>query len=275
MEPAARQKDLKHEIDRQRGMILRRLEHWLEAPMLLLGLVWLVLLVIELTRGLSPLLLTLSDSIWGVFIVDFAVRFFLAPKKVAYLKRNVLTMLSLMLPALRVLRLARLLRFARAARAVRAVRLLKVAGAINRGMRTFGRTMRQRGLGYVLGVTLIVLFAGAAGMYSFESEASGSHIHNYGAALWWTAMVLTTMGSEYWPQTAEGRVLCLAISIYAFAVFGYITAAIASLFIGQDAEKRNRRGATDEVVQELRREIAELRNLRISGRNTPDTNSPG
>lgn len=33
-------------------------------------------------------------------------------------------------------------------------------------------------------------------------------------------MLLTTMGSEYWPQTAEGRILCLLLSVYAFAVFG-------------------------------------------------------
>lgn len=53
-------------------------------------------------------------------------------------------------------------------------------------------------------------------------------------------MLLTTMGSEYWPQTAEGRILCLLLSVYAFAVFGYVTAAIADYFVdtdNRDAEK--------------------------------------
>jgi voltage-gated potassium channel len=54
------------------------------------------------------------------------------------------------------------------------------------------------------------------------------------AALWWTAMLLTTMGTEDWPRTPEGRVLCLLLAIYAFAVFGYVTAAIAAYFVGQD-----------------------------------------
>lgn len=35
-------------------------------------------------------------------------------------------------------------------------------------------------------------------------------IDSYGTALWWTAMILTTMGSDYWPKTAEGRILCVA-----------------------------------------------------------------
>jgi voltage-gated potassium channel len=30
-------------------------------------------------------------------------------------------------------------------------------------------------------------------------------IIDYGNALWWTAMVMTTIGSDYFPKTAEGR----------------------------------------------------------------------
>ena len=51
-------------------------------------------------------------------------------------------------------------------------------------------------------------------------------------------MLVTTMGSEYWPQTADGRVLCLALAIYGFAVFGYVTAALASFFVGQERSGR-------------------------------------
>ena len=74
----------------------------------------------------------------------------------------------------------------------------------------------------IVALTVVVTLAGAAGMYTFENEnPDGRGLSNYGAALWWTAMIMTTMGSEYWPQTAEGRVLCFLLSLYAFAVFGY------------------------------------------------------
>jgi len=49
-------------------------------------------------------------------------------------------------------------------------------------------------------------------------------------------MIMTTMGSQYWPQTPEGRMLCLFLALYAFAVFGYVTAAIATFFIGLDTK---------------------------------------
>jgi voltage-gated potassium channel len=48
-------------------------------------------------------------------------------------------------------------------------------------------------------------------------------------------MIMTTMGSAYWPLTPEGRILCFLLALYAFGVLGYLTATIASLFIGKDA----------------------------------------
>lgn len=56
-------------------------------------------------------------------------------------------------------------------------------------------------------------------------------------------MLLTTMGSEYWPRSSEGRLVCLLLSVYAFAVFGYITATLASYFDGSDAAEERRRSA--------------------------------
>ena len=51
-------------------------------------------------------------------------------------------------------------------------------------------------------------------------------------------MLLTTMGSDYWPRTPEGRLLCVLLAVYAFAVFGYVTAAIAAYFVGKDRDAR-------------------------------------
>jgi voltage-gated potassium channel len=82
----------------------------MEVPLLVLGFVWLVLLVVELTHGLDPMLEALSTVIWIVFIAAFVVELALAPRKLAYVRSQWLTVLSLALPALRVLRVARALR---------------------------------------------------------------------------------------------------------------------------------------------------------------------
>lgn len=229
--------DIKRRVDTQRSSLVRRLESRLDTPLAVLGFAWLALLVVELTRGLSPFLARLALAIWIVFIIDFALKFLLAPDRSRYLRRHWLTALSLAVPALRSVRALRALR---AARGVRGLRLLRLVVSWNRGMRALGRTMRRRGFGYVMLLTLLVLVSGAAGMYAFEQGmAQGRGIDDYGTALWWTAMILATMGSEYWPQTPEGRLLCLLLAVYGFTVFGYVTATLASFFISRDAEQQH------------------------------------
>jgi hypothetical protein len=84
-------------------------------------------------------------------------------------------------------------------------------------------------------------------------------MNSYGAALWWTAMIMTTMGSEYWPQSGAGRVLCFFLALYAFGVFGYVTATLATFFVGRDAEDDGAELASAKSIAELRAEIAALR----------------
>jgi voltage-gated potassium channel len=223
------------EVERERWHELHELEEWLEKPMLVLSVAWLALVVVEFTHGLSPALEVAGWVIWGIFVLDFALRFVLAPRKLEYLRNNVLTAISLVVPALRVLRVFRAVRVLRAARAVRGVRLVKVVGTLNRGMRSLGRTFSRRGFGYVVALTVVVVLTGAAGMLSFERDVPGSAIGSYWDAVWWTSMLMTTLGSEYWPRTAEGRFLCVIMALYAFAVFGYVTATLATFFIDTDA----------------------------------------
>jgi len=246
----------KEEVNDERRQILDQLEQWLETPLVLLGLIWLVLLVIELRWGLSPFLETIGNLIWVIFIIDFAVRLIISPDKLQYLKHNWLTAIALILPALRVLRLVRVARLFRTARAVRGLRLLRIVTSVNRGMKALSATFGRRGFGYVSALTGVVLFAGAGGMYAFENEVPGG-LNSYGVALWWTAMLLTSIGSEYWPQTAEGRALCFLLSLYGFGVFGYVTAVLASFFIGRDAEGAGELAGA-QAVKELRDEIAAM-----------------
>jgi voltage-gated potassium channel len=138
------------------------------------------------------------------------------------------------------------------------LQLVRVVSSLNRGMKALGASLSRRGFGYVVALTLLVTFAGAAGMYAFENEAPGG-LHSYGEALWWTAMIMTTMGSEYWPQTAEGRVLCVFLALYAFGVFGYMTAALATFFIGRDAEDDGAELTGAKQLVALRDEMTALR----------------
>jgi len=199
------------------------------------------------------LLEVLGTAIWVLFVAEFLLRLALAPRKLPFVARNWLNVLSLLLPALRLLRVFRLLRVARA---VRGLRLVRLVGGANCGMGALRSAMKRRGLGYLLALTVVVTLLGAAGMRTLEGAASPEVFGRFGDALWWTVMIITALGSEGWPKTLEGRLLCVGLSLYAFAVFGYITAAFASFFVDWD---RSEADLTADEIRALRAELAGAR----------------
>lgn len=233
---------------------LEQLDAWLQTPMIFLSFIWLLLLIIEFVWGDIRLFAIFGTIIWIVFIAEFLIRLTLAPGKAAFLRGNWFTVIALAVPAVRLFRVFRI------ARAARGLRLVRVVGAANRGMNALRTSMGRRGLGYVLGATVLVAFLGAAGMLAFEpaSEVEGG-FKSYGDALWWTAMLLTTIGSAFWPLTVEGRLLGFILSLYGMAVFGYITASLASFFIGQEARNNESDVAGSHDIAGLTRQIALLR----------------
>jgi voltage-gated potassium channel len=237
------------------------LDKRLEPVMVLLGLVWLVLLIVEFAWGTTPAMEWLSNAIWVLFIGEFVLRFAMAPRKRQFLGHNWITIVALGLPALRVLRFARALRLLRATRGLRLVRLLT---SMNRGLTSLRRGMQRRGAGYVAALTVVVVLAGAAGMLAFEQRGA---FDGYADALWWTAMLVTTLGSDFWPETTEGRVLTLMLAVYAVGVFGYLAASLASYFVGKESERNEsvlEREALAGVRLEMVRIREEISRLRIS-----------
>ena len=241
---------MKQKLVSERKKLLSSIEKLLEGPMVFLGFVWLLLLIIELVWGLSKTLEYLSITIWVIFIFDFLIKFLLAPVKVRFFKTNWLTAISLIIPALRIFRVLRLLR------ALRGVRLIKVVASLNRGMKSLGATMQRRGFGYVVLLSIAVTFGGAAGMFAIEEGNTG--FENYGMALWWTSMRVITAGSDFWPATPEGRGLAFILSLFGYAVFGYVTATLATFFIGRDAEEKDAPVAGAKDVEELKKMVTAL-----------------
>jgi voltage-gated potassium channel len=73
-------------------------------------------------------------------------------------------------------------------------------------------------------------------------------------------MTMTTMGADYFPKTPEGRLLGWLLAAYAFAIWGYITATIASYFIGppKQPEKPAELAALRAEVAGLRAQLGEV-----------------
>lgn len=245
------------EDERERWRVLTQLEDWLERPMLVLSFIWLSLVIVELIWTTSGVFELLGTVIWIVFILEFLLRFALAPDKLRFLRRNPITIIALAAPAFRFVRVLRALRVLRLGRGLR---LVRIVGTANRGIGALRKSFDRRGLGYVLATTVLVILLGAGGMLVFEPahEVDGGFA-GYADALWWTAMLVSTMGSDFWPSTPEGRVLALLLSLYGLAVFGYITASFASFFIEQEAAAPDGDVGGAREIAALREDIAALR----------------
>ncbi|MHB9134622.1 MAG: ion transporter [Armatimonadota bacterium] len=206
--------------------------------MVILSLVMLGLLAVEFLVPLTPdqhrMVILTEWLIWVIFILQFAVMFSLAPNKGRYLRRNWLTVVSLLIPYLRIFRIVR---------AFKAIRLLTVARLVtltNRALRQLGLVLQARRILFVAFSTIIVDFISAAGMYFLERGAPGTAIDSFGTALWFTTRSVMNADVPIAPVTPEGRFLGVLISLYGFAIFGIITAALASLFIHNDQRRELR-----------------------------------
>jgi voltage-gated potassium channel len=258
------------QLQQERWELLHNIIVLTRTPMTVLSLVWVGLIVAALVSGLPPVLEWLSTAIWALFILDFLVQILVAPRKLAYLRRNWLTAISLALPAFALLRVFQALRLLRLAAQSGSFSLVRIVAGMNHGMAAIRRVLGHRKLGFVVALTVLITLTGAAGMYAFENPAAlraqgfapaahGGGLHSYAEAVWWTGMVMTTFGSAYWPVTLAGRILCLLLAFYALSIFGYITASVASYFIGGPAG--NKPGATGPVadLSAVQSELAAVR----------------
>ena len=239
---------------------LKTLPRKLERPMLLLSFVWFLVIITELVNGTSPLLLSLGTVLWALFVIYFGLRLAIVPNRIIFLKRNWLFVLAILVPILRFFPFLQRLPLARALTATFGMQVIWMFASADQGLRSLRRTMGRRGTGYALTFTAVVLLAGAAGMLHFEKESPDPQgIHSYPKALWWVAMQLTNIGSGYQPVTFGGHVLCLGISIFAVAIFGYLTAVFAAFFIGRDAEDPKSEIPNQTSIHQLSAEVALLR----------------
>ena len=239
---------------------LKTLPRKLERPMLFLSSVWFLVIITELVNGMSPVLESLGTILWALFVLYFGLRLAIVPNRVVFLKRNWLFVLAIIVPVLRLFPFLQKFPLARALTATFGMQVIWMFASADQGLRALRRIMGRQGTGYVLTLTVVVILAGAAGMLHYENSSPDTEgIHSYPKALWWVAMQITNIGSGYRPVTTGGHVLCLGISIYAVAIFGYLTAVFAALFIGLDAADPNSEIPNQTSILQLSGEVALLR----------------
>lgn len=231
------------EAARQNGRVI-----YLELLVLVLSVLSLAALVAELLIPLSPeerhLLNRFDDVVCGIFLMDVAVHWWLAPSKGRFIRWGWIDVVS-SIPTLDFLRWGRIFRVLRILRALRSFHAVA----------EHFRADRARGTFVIVGLLslIAVLFATIA-VYELEHARPEANIHTPGDALWWAFATITTIGyGDRFPVTFAGRTIAVLLVVFGLSFFGTFTAYVASFFL----EKAQLKEETE--IQQLIREVRHLR----------------
>lgn len=202
---------------------------------LTLSLFVLGLLAAELLFDLPPetvrVLRWIDNVVCGLFLIDFAVRFRRAESKLRFMKWGWIDLLASIpeLDAFRWGRLFRVFRILRLLRGVKSIRML---------FEVFFKSRTQSGVASVFTITFLVLSLSTVGILVVE-HSPDSNILTAGDALWWGITTITTVGyGDLYPVTAGGRIMAAALMFCGVGLFGTLSGAIASFFLGDKKEAR-------------------------------------
>ena len=204
-------------LDTKQELAVQKWERRSTIPLAALALVYLALYAVEVLgdEKLVQLfdLIVFSDLIWAIFIVDFVARFVMHDDKKLFLKRNVIELIGLILPFFR---------------AFRMFRVVIAIGFLARAAQTL-----QSRINVYLGIVLpLLVFTCSLGIYDAEHDAPGATITNFGDAIWWALVTVTTVGyGDYYPVTFEGRFIAVLLMLSGLALVSVITVSFASWFL--------------------------------------------
>jgi voltage-gated potassium channel len=203
-----------------------------ELPLTILALLWLPVLVLPYIINLSPDVKDTFEAIdlfvWAMFVLEYLIKLYLSPRRKVFFTHHFLDLAVIAVPMFRPLRAARLLRL---------LNLGRVGIVLANALRRTKALFTHRNLHFVLLAVLAVIFACSGLVLSFESHAKGSNIHNFGDALWWAIVTVTTVGyGDKFPVSAGGRGVAVVLMFVGIGLIGVLTATVASYFVEQGAD---------------------------------------
>lgn len=222
-----------------RETILNKFESWVEIPMMVLVLVMIVTLIIPLVIHIpdeTHLILEYVDwVIWAVFALELGIRTFLAPEKLAYLRKNWIDVIVVALPVLRIFRIFR------AARLLRILRLSRIIALFDKFATELKYILSRHHLHYILVVFMGLIGLGSVLMYYFDQGVAGGN-ENFVDSIWLAIVNAFSGGyANIYPAGPEARGISILLILFGTVIVSYFTASLASYFTEKEQDKEQAR----------------------------------
>ncbi|MFP4634328.1 MAG: ion transporter [Nitriliruptoraceae bacterium] len=212
--------------DPERERLADEIADRLDAPMSVLGIAFLLLVltetIIEPQGALGTVFQIASWMIVAAFAAEFALRFYVAPSRGRFLRRNWWQLIFLALPFLRIFR---------ALRAVRIIRLFRASRILSsalRATRTAGRRLRGR-VAWLGSVTTIAILAASQLLYELGD------VDSYPDALYRAAMA--TITGQPTSLDGVGRLLDVVLGSFSVVVFATLAGIVGAYLVEHRGEQ--------------------------------------
>ncbi|MBT8203022.1 MAG: ion transporter [Acidimicrobiia bacterium] len=135
----------------------------------------------------------------------------------------------------------------------RLARLVRIALVVIKVFREGRSILSRRNAPAAVGVVALATVGAAGFVFVVESRADNPAFSDFGDSLWWAMVTLTTVGyGDISPTTTAGRIGAVILMLVGIGLLGTLAAALAAVFVGEEA-------AQESEVESLRREVGELR----------------
>jgi voltage-gated potassium channel len=182
-----------------------------------------------LDPGLAPAVVlacrAVLVAVWVLFVVDYLARLVRARDRRAFVAGHLVDLVALAFPVFRQLEL---------------VRLAALVVVVNRRA---AADLRGRVAVYLVGGAGLLGAVGSVAVLDAERGAPGANIGTLGDAAWWTVTTMSTVGyGDLYPVTPTGRVVGGVLMLGGVAVFGLVTALLASWLVEAVTARRTAAG---------------------------------
>ena len=189
-----------------------------------------------------------DNVVCGLFLVDFVINLYRAPRRIHYLITWGWIDLLSSIPAIDAGRWGRAARVGRILRVLRAFKSARLLTSFVVGRRTESAVLASAL------VALLLIVSASIAILQFEVPGGGN-IASAEDAMWWTVTTMTTVGyGDRYPITSEGRVVGVFLMVAGVGLFGVLSGAVASWFLSPAAQE------ADVDLAEIKQLLIELRN---------------
>jgi voltage-gated potassium channel len=221
---------------RSREEALHKFERMTAWPLLILAVaiipIIVVPMVVDLPQGALSALKAADWLIWAAFAIDYIVRFSIAPRKGHFLTHHKLDLVVVAVPFAQPLRLIRSVRVLRVFRAGRA------ATYLGKGVQEGRSLLSRENFGFAILMAGLAILGGAALVYGLERSDPNGTIKSMPDAIWWAITTVSTVGSDKYPVTAEGRAIAVVLMVVGIGLVGLLAGTMASFFVEEQHKRQ-------------------------------------